>query len=1523
MKKKTLRKLAVALPLSVAAVIGVACAVQDYQGGAVFQPFASDRALQSNQVLFPDDGERTEQGMGDETDDSALWEKDREAEDASRPQQQDRADYLFQDNTPDTPSGTLAGTTTPQGTTRPDKVPGSILDIVGGDGSNADLIIGGGSQPGGTLPGGNPGTGEAPPPPPPPPPRAGPPPGPPGPPPPPPPPPTPTPTPTPTPDPTPKPDQENNGGGGGSAAPTPTPKPNYSETAKDPETPKGEPGDSIPGDQPNPVGPNTPKPNGKTTNLFVIPSSKYPLYAGQSVSALDIYRALDTYVTDLDIGHFTVNTYYWSESDYGTRFRIDGISFDGGTNYKTDFPVTIPAGLAEGQVKVKVAYRFSTEEEWTTHIADYSVSEVRLYVLSQQLEREDQTLESANILNNDILSPTAGEKLNLFRYQKKLLSSSADKDGRLTKLFPGWEENGQLVPFLYPASSGRHVLEPADSVAYDNDLYDVWLASYYVSRTDYTDYPVLKEVDNSSQLQHYYDCQLQTLMDYGSVLSRTQLDRLTVPDYVQAVDPVCLFTSIQTNWLELPASVIYVATDNDDLVVKEGYSVAAENSCYTAQDGVLFNKQKTKLLGVPFEQEELDVPETVEQVVLPKKNSVNKLVLHSTTVDSLPKINYDNLTNGSTISVPLELLNGFVAANQELLANRDLNVTVSGGSGTNYFVQNGVVMSGDGNVEGILYHGKNALYLPKGALRLSKMAMDGHAEDITTLVLPADGKPVDLKEALAESAVQTVYCYTAEQAASVTNQLDGTGITVSMLTHTAHGYIYYETTEGIVLVAVPPDLTTFDGTLGEAVALVNEASALIAIADGAFAQCSQLQWVRLPESVKSIGTQAFDRCSKLEGILIDSKDTITIGKDAFENCPALRFIASNAKKAEMLNNYQPTLSETYSTGDRTINRSFLFCLDGSEGYPDNWDSFQHQESNNTFTANGCQRFDLIAIDEAGSSYALFGWNEPEGDWLVLRAGKTLPDTVQLPEEAYWFYDGSFANTLSRSGNGYTVNLFTKEDPLKHYWGFGTAAFYRSDIAGSLQLSGFMSVGSYVFADSIKLEQVKLQAGIFYIGRGVFQDCTSLEDVLLGTAEEPFNSMECLMSNYMFAGCNQLSQITFAFPTPPETEIYGIGDHYTFNSSWEEEENAKLKLIVPKGYEEAYLKAWCDAAMGTTEVENSTPYLELRKWMNKSGRLTEEELDQALVERALNAENHLRQLLGMDCITMEQMDTFCNINCSLDDGILTLTSVYTQEQSVTLDPDTIGIPNSWYLDYIGTNAFKHAPKLNQIIAESDLAGIQSGAFADKEEAPITLTLKGEEPPELVLAGGPFDFTGLSRIKVPENCEQKYLNAWAYPAAGYKDYWDMYFAVLSESEEVTQDKIHARMAEILLPCENQLRELLGMKPTEELTVELGVEPTPSPEPGDSENTGGDGDGGGENNGETIEELPSDQTNQDQTTPDQTGEDKKPEESTEGEGTDRQDPPKPETAQPDQPEVSQPSGPEPAETPGSTTKTEEAAS
>ena len=157
---------------------------------------------------------------------------------------------------------------------------------------------------------------------------------------------------------------------------------------------------------------------------------------------------------------------------------------------------------------------------------------------------------------------------------------------------------------------------------------------------------------------------------------------------------------------------------------------------------------------------------------------------------------------------------------------------------------------------------------------------------------------------------------------------------------------------------------------------------------------------------------------------------------------------------------------------------------------------------------------------------------------------------------------------------------------------------------------------------------------------------------------------------------------------------------------------------------------------------------------------------------------------------------------------------------------------------------------------------------------------------------------------------------------------------------KELIDARMAEIMLPYENQLRRLFGMEETDRLTVSLSEYHVDVPDDRDWEDlvqevemNNGTNNGSGEddliespapgqdNDGDTPEpDIPpgqgsSDQTNQNQTTQDQTGEDKKPEESTEGEDADRQDPPKPET--------SQPSGPEPAETPGSTTETEEAAS
>lgn len=1538
MKKKTLRKLAVALPLSIATVIGVACAVQDYQGGAVFQPFASDRALQSNQVLFPDDGERTEQGMGDETDDSALWEKDREAEEASRPQQQDRADYLFQDNTPDTPSGTLAGTTTPQGTTRPGKVPGSILDIVGGSGSNADLIIGSGSQPGGTLPGGNPGTGEAPTPPgedtpsgpvPP------------------------TPTPTPTPAPTPKPDQENNGGGGGSAAPTPTPKPNYSETAKDPETPKGEPGDSGWGDATNiQIDSTSPRPGDKTgentsITLNISMSASCPLYCGQSIDSLTIFRVLDTYVSVIKSDwsawppSFDTTYYYWGESQFNKLFRIDSVSFDGGETYSDQFPMTIPEGLQAEAMKIRVSYRYDTSEAWISYEEPVSCTpkEARLYVLSEQLNQQNQTIDSSKVLNSVFTSdkfPSVGSRINLFYYQKALLRKSMETTDKLEKLFPGWLENDQIVPFSYPVSSSRHVLEPASLVDYDSSLYEVRWASYYVD----ANYQVQDSAFDDSML-----CSLQTMMDYGDTLESQSVDRLVVPQYVQSVELVRLFGGIEVKELVLPSSVIYVNTkDPDTLSVRENYVVDSANPKYTSQDGILFSKDMTQLLAVPTERETLEIPASVKSVTLPGSDCLTKLVFQGTNPNVLPEVNFEDLAEESKLVVKPEVLDRFLQKNRTVIENRGFQVSDTEQPDVIYTVKNGMVLRNDGSLSGLMPSEDEVLYLPNGIEKIDSDALQGQ-NHLNTIVMPADGTVVQSDGALFEKyTIKNVICYNQDQVNAI-RAVAPEGITIQTCSK-KNGYTYFVTEENTaVLLSAPETITEFTGTeLGEGISICE-------IGNYAFTHCKSLRYVTLPESVKHIGTQAFYGCDALEGLLIDSRDSIVIGDKAWDNCPALRFVASNAAKAVRQNNYDPTLNVTYTGADRdSLLVQYLFCLPDKPGYSEHWMSFEDPITH------------FVMVDVGGGSKALCGANKQEGAWFVARMGKTMPKQVKLPPSIRWFYCGSFSGTVSSDEAGYTINweALTANTPNQANLGMNAYAFAHSDLAGTITLPGNVDFDDYVFAYCDKLTSVDFSGTISRLGENLFMEDKALSEVRFGTFASPPAHGRNELSNRQFSGCDKLQRIEFTSATPPTLGFLGVGDAYAFTSAPEQDEKNKLTLTVPEESKQAYLDAWRYAFAGYEDTTINgifkPAYQSMRENIKHTSKnISDEEVDAKIYQTLLSTENRLRGLLGMEKIT--KLDHLYNWKTTWGDDLFILTSAYTDATEITLDAEMLDLPEGWSIDYIGSHAFANAPNLTQVTADANtMLALYSGAFADAENHPITLIFTGNADPNtmgvgLVPAGDGkrFDFTGLEKVVLPEGTEQIFLDLWLYPTSGYEDYADLYLQTadeLYEQKELTDDVeknkelIDARMAEIMLPYENQLRRLFGMEETDRLTASLSEYHVDVPDDRDWEDlvqevemNNGTNNGSGEddliespapgqdNDGDTPEpDIPpgqgsSDQTNQNQTTQDQTGEDKKPEESTEGEDADRQDPPKPET--------SQPSGPEPAETPGSTTETEEAAS
>ena len=73
--------------------------------------------------------------------------------------------------------------------------------------------------------------------------------------------------------------------------------------------------------------------------------------------------------------------------------------------------------------------------------------------------------------------PKKGYFVNLFRLQYDYLGEK-----KLTQLFPGWEENGKLVPGFYAATAGRHILGPADMVPLASG-YTVKLTAHWMSDT--------------------------------------------------------------------------------------------------------------------------------------------------------------------------------------------------------------------------------------------------------------------------------------------------------------------------------------------------------------------------------------------------------------------------------------------------------------------------------------------------------------------------------------------------------------------------------------------------------------------------------------------------------------------------------------------------------------------------------------------------------------------------------------------------------------------------------------------------------------------------------------------------------------------------------------------------------------------------------------------------------------------------------------------------------------------------------
>ena len=459
--------------------------------------------------------------------------------------------------------------------------------------------------------------------------------------------------------------------------------------------------------------------------LYFADETTYPerFYKGQSITREMLYNAMTTEVVQKE----SSVSYAWGEGDLDRYVRIDAVSFDGGSSWEKGFPLTIPQDTAE-EMLVRLSYRFRESEEWIQYrnedgdddALSYELAEGRVFVLAKALAADAFSVPENSILNTYDEYPTVGETLSLCTMNclGSMLAENGGLDGisdtealndtgfdwytgvKQTKLLSGWLEDGEPIGFDYTVTKGRHILEPGELTEIDPKL-EVRLKLYRLSRGE--DDSWQEDVDSDDM---YFMQTLCGFADDGSASGFSRARRhpewemhgfkeaLTVPEGIQIVD----FDDtddeqekLHAAFIRIPASVRYIDTESTGLRVELGYVVDAENPYYSTEDGVLYNKEKTVLLAVPYETEFLTIPKTVEKVQLSSENRLKEIYLEAESLEDLPTISMDHL-QGCRIVLSSKLLNDFVQKYWTMLEENGNILCIVGDRKNDYHLIDGLLI---------------------------------------------------------------------------------------------------------------------------------------------------------------------------------------------------------------------------------------------------------------------------------------------------------------------------------------------------------------------------------------------------------------------------------------------------------------------------------------------------------------------------------------------------------------------------------------------------------------------------------------------------------------------------------------------------------------------------------------------------------------------------------------------------------------------------------------------------------------